>query len=246
MSRESNSSNFNKIIHKYFKKEYLILIPNILCFFRILLVPVCMTLYLVPISILGNSMAGTYLAVGLLMLAAYTDFIDGFIARTFNQKSDLGMILDHIADKFLQLSMAISALVKFYMFPSVIIMFVIFLAKEGLLFFETLFLARRNKTYGGAKWYGKVSSFIFYCVVAFILLGGPFMIRMFPVDGPLATAETIRNAHLIFETTSAFASLWLVISMVLYFILYFKIRNNGKIEVVDTTENLIKEDSKND
>lgn len=246
MSKESNSSNFKKIIHKYFKKEYLLLVPNILCFFRILLIPICMILYLVPISILGNSMAGTYIAVGLLMLAAYTDFIDGFIARTFDQKSDLGMILDPIADKLLQLGMGLATLIRFYMFPSIVVMFSIFIFKEFTLFFETLFLARRNKTFGGAKWYGKVSSFIFYCIVAFVLLGGPFMLNLYPISGPSATPESIKIAHYIFDSTTTFASFWLLFSMVNYFFLYFKIRNKGKIEVIDSVSRKSQEDIVND
>lgn len=41
------------------------------------------------------------MALFLFLLAGVTDGLDGFIARTLNQRSDLGMILDPVADKFL-------------------------------------------------------------------------------------------------------------------------------------------------
>jgi cardiolipin synthase len=234
-TNESNTPNFINILKKYFRKEDIFKVPNILCYVRILLVVAFMVFYLVPITILGNHRAGTYIAVAMMMIAAYTDFIDGFIARTFDQKSNLGSLLDPIADKFMQFCIAIALMVKFYSFPTVFVMFGVFMGKELTLVFEDISLAKRSKTFGGAKWYGKVASFLFYIITVFLLIAGPFLIETFPVVGENATAETIRVAHYIFDSCCAFATLWLLVSWILYFVFYLKLRNS-KTVISDTKD----------
>ncbi|HMJ91783.1 MAG TPA: CDP-alcohol phosphatidyltransferase family protein [Candidatus Acidoferrum sp.] len=69
---------------------------------RILLVPffVAQVLYYVRT---GNETL-RWLAIGCFALAAISDGIDGFIARHFNQRSELGAVLDPLADKLLLVS----------------------------------------------------------------------------------------------------------------------------------------------
>ncbi|WP_240506680.1 CDP-alcohol phosphatidyltransferase family protein [Thermoactinospora rubra] len=66
-------------------------VPNVLSFLRLLGVPVFLWLVLVP--------KADGWAVGLLVAAALTDWLDGKIARAFNQTSRLGRIIDPAADK---------------------------------------------------------------------------------------------------------------------------------------------------
>ena len=66
-------------------------IPNLLSLFRLLLIPVYVTIYLN-----AESAADYYLAGGILALSCLTDLIDGQIARRFNMISDLGKILTKI------------------------------------------------------------------------------------------------------------------------------------------------------
>lgn len=69
-------------------------IPNILTCSRFLLVPLFIYLF----------MQEHYLAaVSTLILAGITDFLDGFIARRFHQRTRLGSLLDPIADKFMMI-----------------------------------------------------------------------------------------------------------------------------------------------
>ena len=69
---------------------------------RILLVPffVVQVIYYVRT---GNELL-RWLAIGCFGLAAISDAVDGFIARHFNQRSELGAILDPLADKLLLIS----------------------------------------------------------------------------------------------------------------------------------------------
>jgi cardiolipin synthase (CMP-forming) len=70
----------------------IITVPNLLTVFRMVLIPVF-------VSLLFYQNFG--LALGIFILAGVTDGLDGLLARRFNQKSQLGTILDPIADKLL-------------------------------------------------------------------------------------------------------------------------------------------------
>lgn len=66
---------------------------------RILLVPVFVVALL---SYLGSGQEWQrWTALGVFFLAAVGDGIDGFVARRFNQKTDMGAVLDPVADKLL-------------------------------------------------------------------------------------------------------------------------------------------------
>ena len=80
-------------------------IPNLISFIRIILVPVFVVLYL---------KGHTITAVSVLAVSGLTDCFDGKIARKFNQISALGKILDPVADKLTEISIAIVLLIKFH------------------------------------------------------------------------------------------------------------------------------------
>lgn len=71
-------------------------LPNKLSLTRIILVPVMMFLYLAQFVPYGK-----FIATGVFVLAAFTDFLDGYIARKYNLVTDMGKFLDAIADKML-------------------------------------------------------------------------------------------------------------------------------------------------
>lgn len=72
-------------------------IPNRLSVLRILLVPVMTAVYLLEWAY------APLVAVVIFIIAASTDFLDGYIARKYNMVTDLGKLLDPIADKLLVL-----------------------------------------------------------------------------------------------------------------------------------------------
>ena len=70
-------------------------LPNKLSVLRIILVPVMAAVYILDWNY------APIVAVGIFALAAFTDFLDGYIARKYNMVTDLGKLLDPIADKML-------------------------------------------------------------------------------------------------------------------------------------------------
>ncbi len=66
---------------------------------------------MVPVFIYFFLVENFQFAVGTLVLASLTDMLDGFMARHFNQRSELGAMLDPLADKFM---MTVSFLVLSY------------------------------------------------------------------------------------------------------------------------------------
>ena len=56
-------------------------------------------LLLAPILLWAFSTSDRWIVILILSMAAFTDFLDGWVARKFNQISMLGKILDPIADK---------------------------------------------------------------------------------------------------------------------------------------------------
>ncbi len=66
-------------------------VPNLLSVLRLLGVPLFLWLVLGPHA--------DELALGLLMLSGVTDYLDGLLARTLNQRSKLGTVLDPVADR---------------------------------------------------------------------------------------------------------------------------------------------------
>lgn len=69
-------------------------IPTLFTFFRIFLIPVFVVVFYIPTD-------GHIIACGIFILAAITDWLDGYLARRLHQMSSLGQFLDPVADKLL-------------------------------------------------------------------------------------------------------------------------------------------------
>jgi cardiolipin synthase len=90
-------------------------IPNSLTILRILLIPVyigCMTYGAFGLALLA------------LLLAGFTDAIDGLLARRWNQQTRLGMFLDPLADKLL-LTSGFLSLASLHLIPSWLVILVV-------------------------------------------------------------------------------------------------------------------------
>ncbi len=144
-------------------------IPNLLSVIRIALIPVFGVLYYND-NILW--------AVIVLILSGLTDFFDGKIARKFNQISALGKVLDPVADKLTQITIAIVLFLQFHGSSDTTIRafswaFLIFLAKEALMVVGGGLMIAFGLKPGAAEMPGKVATFVFYAVMVVIIAFGP-------------------------------------------------------------------------
>ena len=128
-------------------------IPNMISIGRIFLVPVFALLYTQ-----GKVMA----AMGVLLLAAASDVLDGAIARRFHMETELGRALDPIADKLIQAAMMLCAL---WRTPSVWLLLGLHLLRELSLGVMSLHVLRITGHVYSAKWYGKVCTACVYVVM---------------------------------------------------------------------------------
>lgn len=125
-------------------------VPNLLSVIRILVI--------VPFAIFF--LQGDILwAVLMLAISGLSDCFDGMIARKFNQVTELGKMLDPLADKLTQGTVAVCLAVEY---PILIPVLSIFVAKELLMLVAACVLLKRKKRPSAAKWYGKVGTILFY------------------------------------------------------------------------------------
>jgi len=92
-------------------------LPNYLTLARILVVPLMVVVLLTPVADQWFGVSGYAFAIGLFLAASLTDILDGHLARRRNQVSNLGKLLDPIADKLL-VSAALIVLVEKHLAPA--------------------------------------------------------------------------------------------------------------------------------
>ena len=137
-------------------------LPNILSIIRILLIPVTAVFFA------KGKVSG---AVTVFIVACLTDILDGYIARKYNLITDLGKILDPLADKGMQITMLISMAMGDLM-PWFVVMFI--LLKELLMCVGGAVLYRAN-TVIAANSYGKIATVVTSLCVILILLFHTFL-----------------------------------------------------------------------
>ena len=75
-------------------------IPNLITLSRIILIPLIIALYYLPYDLLSDH-GKNVAASSVFILAAATDWLDGYLARRLNQMSAFGEFLDPVADKLI-------------------------------------------------------------------------------------------------------------------------------------------------
>ena len=143
--------------NKYQKK--IITIPNLLSLVRLFLIPVIVWLYL------GKK---DYMLTGILVLiSGLTDVVDGWIARTFNMISDLGKVLDPIADKSTQ---AVVVILLATRFPLILLPLSIGIIKEIFMTISGYFVVKKCNVVLGAEWHGKLATVLLTLTMALHLV----------------------------------------------------------------------------
>ncbi len=144
-------------------------IPNLISFARILIIPLFAYLFYEGELIW---------AVAILAVSGLSDMVDGKIARRFNQVSELGKMLDPIADKLTVATIAIMLFLTFYNAENETLKmfswaFLLFIGKELLMLLVGAIMIGVGIHPNAAEIYGKIATLIFYCVMVIIMAFGP-------------------------------------------------------------------------
>lgn len=143
-------------------------IPNLLSLFRLILIPVIIWLYW---------FRKDYFPAGvLLIISGLTDLADGYIARHFNAVSNVGKILDPIADKLTQAAMLFCLVTRF---PLMAAPFGFLVIKEVFIGTTGLLMIRKTGKVVGADFHGKVATTLLYAMM---------ILHIFWIDIPSAVS----------------------------------------------------------
>ncbi len=137
-------------------------IPNLLSLLRLILAGVFAAIYWN-----AESQTDYYRAVGVLALSGLTDFADGKIARHFHMISDLGKVLDPIADKLTQAVVAFCLCRHYALMKLLLGVLVVKELTQGIYGFYAVKQAKRVE---GARWCGKITTFYLYAMMGLLLL----------------------------------------------------------------------------
>ncbi len=188
-------------LREHINKNEIFSLPNMISYIRILLIPVWVWAFF--------AMPESYLALVLLIVSGLSDMLDGFIARHFGMITNWGKIIDPIADKLTQFTVIVCLAVEFSALWYILSVFVI---KDLFLAIGGYALLRRNgKTVGGAQWFGKICTVMFYGIICILL------ISTLP-NVPLGTGLT--NILILIFFASA------VLALVMYAIQIFRLWNS--------------------
>ncbi len=133
------------------KAKEIFSIPNLMGYFRILLIPVFCYTYIAKEKYL--------LAAGIVLLSSLTDLFDGLVARKFNMVTELGKALDPIADKLTHAALAVCLAVRYPLMWALIGLMAI---KEGYMGIMGVVFLRKGRMLDGAMWFGKVCTAVLF------------------------------------------------------------------------------------
>lgn len=138
-------------------------IPNLISFFRLLIIPVYVILYLNADSTADYILSGVILAVSCI-----TDMLDGRIARKYHMVSNIGIVLDPVADKATQGVLMICIALEY---PIVWALMALFAVKELFQFCAGWLCYRKGKMMKGALFSGKIcTTVLFVSLISLVLL----------------------------------------------------------------------------
>ena len=144
---------------KLFRDGKIWTIPNVLSFFRFLLVP-----FIIWSCI---CLKNTTLTVVLLAVSALTDVLDGQIARRFHMISELGKALDPLADKLTQVSIVLCLALTYPLLWGLLAACVLRESWMAILSYRAI---RKTKQVYAAKWYGKLSTVVLDSTTLLLLI----------------------------------------------------------------------------
>ena len=150
MTEELQKENIEESEKKESQSKVLT-IPNMLSLLRIIMVPFIIWFYCDKKE---------YVITGIIIiLSALTDVVDGFLARRFNMVSDLGKVLDPIADKLTQGATLLCLVSRF---ENLWIPLLLLIVKEAFAFITGTIRVKRTNKVHSADWHGKLATVLIY------------------------------------------------------------------------------------
>ena len=147
---------------KNWRKE-IFTIPNLLSLFRLFMIPIYTGIY-----VNATNKYGYYVAGGILAVSCVTDLIDGLIAREFNMVSNLGKVLDPLADKATQLSLLLCLTMKYKILWYLLSLFIL---KESFqLIAGGINLFKHQKMLKGAQFTGKLCTTVLFITLILMVM----------------------------------------------------------------------------
>jgi cardiolipin synthase len=157
------------------KKDFL-LAPNLLGILRILLLP------FIFYFLAQDTRSGLYIAVFLIALAVFSDVLDGHLARKLNQITDLGKLLDPLADK-LGLGIFVIFIIFHRGFPVWAACLLFF--KDFLTLVGAILLVKRKDMFPMSNNWGKLNSWVWSFTVVLYIIGLDHVKELFLVFATL-------------------------------------------------------------
>ena len=115
-------------------------IPNLMGYFRILMIPVFSWMYLT-----ASTREDVYRAAAVVFISSVTDLLDGWVARRFHMVTELGKFVDPLADKLTHGALALCLAFKY---PLMWALAALLAVKEGYMAVMGLILLKRGKEAG--------------------------------------------------------------------------------------------------
>ncbi len=152
-------------------------LPNLLTMSRILLIPIFVVVYIVP-------KPSTYLiASALFTLAAFTDWLDGYLARKLNQTTRFGAFLDPVADKLIVVT-ALVLLIGHHNSIWLTLPGIIIIGREIAISALREWMAEMNRRgVVAVTWLGRVKTALQMIAMVVLLANPPIMDRPWVIIG---------------------------------------------------------------
>lgn len=131
-------------------RQQVLTLPNLLTLVRIALIP-----GIVILCLKGNAAGCTLM----LLASGVTDMLDGWIARRYNAVSDLGKIIDPVADK-LTVTTLLAALIPSH--PALLLPLVLLVIRESTMAITGAIAISRTEQVPSARWHGKITTALLY------------------------------------------------------------------------------------
>ena len=140
-------------------------IPNILTIGRIIIVPIFVLSFFIP------GVFGDLVPFFLFVIASFTDYLDGLLARLYKEESKLGELLDPIADKILVAAALVLLIMNGIIKNYEVVAAIVILTREILISGLREFLAKRSKNTVPVSSMSKFKTFIQMFSIALLLTG---------------------------------------------------------------------------